>query len=157
MKRSFLGLAILAFIASVTFTSCLSIEASDGTVRTVSPTGGTSTVTITLDDNCPNDDNAKAAQILLKATNKNYQSVMTFSYKGTPSVSNIKPISIYYANCLAINQGLKEGHGKSTLSFNTKKDGSGVTLDFSNSTAIINSLLSMALYNYTQVYAIYKY
>ena len=158
MKKSLLGLAVLAFIASVTLSSCLSLEASNGSVRASSPTNGNSTtVTIKLDDNCPSDDYAKAAQILLKAANSNYQSVISFSYQGTPSLSNIKPISTYYANCLAINQALKDGYGKSTLSFNTAKDGSGATLDFSSSNAIISSLLTMALYNYTTVYAIYKY
>ncbi|MBP5451668.1 MAG: hypothetical protein J6Y16_05480 [Treponema sp.] len=158
MKKSFSLFAILALIASVTLTSCLSIEASNGTVRASSPTNGNSTtVTIKLDDNCPNDDTARAAQILLKAANKNYQSVITFSYKGTPDLSSVKPISTYYANCLSINAALKDAYGKSTLSFNTKKDGSGATLDFSSSNAILSSLLTMALYNYTEVYAIYKY
>ncbi|MBO4320645.1 MAG: hypothetical protein J5857_09285 [Treponema sp.] len=158
MKKSLLGLTVLAFIAAVSFTSCLSLESSNGTVKLSSPTNGNSTtVTIKLDDNCPSDDYARLAQIALKTANKNYQSVVTFSYQGTPNLSSIKPVSTYYANCLAINQALKDGHGKSTLTFNTAKDGSGATLDFSNSTAIINSLLTMALYNYTNVYAIYKF
>ncbi|MBO7638379.1 MAG: hypothetical protein J6S91_05320 [Treponema sp.] len=158
MKKSFSLFAILALIASVALTSCLSIEASNGVVRASSPTNGNSTtVTIKLDDNCPTDDYARLAQLALKTANSNYQSVISFSYQGTPSLSAIKPISTYYANCLAINQSLKEGHGKSTLSFNTAKDGSGATLDFSNSNAIISSLLTMALYNYTTVYAIYKF
>ena len=154
--RKFLSLAVVAFIASIIFSSCLSIEASNGTVRTTSPTNGnSSTVTIRLNDNCPNNDYAKAAQLILKAANKDYKSEISFSYQGTPSLSAIKPISTYYANCLAINQALKDGYGKSTLTFNTAKDGSGATLDFSSSNAIISSLLTMALYNYTTVYAIY--
>ena len=156
--RKFFNLAVLALVASIFLSSCLSIEASNGTVRTSSPTNGnSSTVTIRLNDNCPNNDAARAAQLILKAANKDYKSAITFSYQGAPSLSAIKPVSLYYANCLAINQALKDAYGKSTLTFNTAKDGSGATLDFSSSNAIINSLLTMALYNYTTVYAIYKF
>lgn len=149
-KISFILAAVLFITTGLSLTSCLSTSSLTSS--------STKTTTIKMYDNCPQDTYALAAELALRATNSSYTGTTTFSFTGTPSTSAIKPVTTYYGYCLGIKEAIAKGNGKScTLSFNTNANGTGVTLDFSNSNAIINALLQIAVNNYTSVYAIYKY
>ena len=109
-------------------------------------------------DNCPNDTYALVAELALKASNSSYNGVTSFSFKGTPSSSAVKPVLTYYGYCTGIKEAIAKGTGKSvSLSFNTLATGKGASLDFSDTSAILKSLLIMEVKGYTSVYAIYKY
>jgi hypothetical protein len=139
---------VLALVASLSFTSCL----------TTSGTSVSKTTKISMYDNCPQITSALLAEVALKASDSSYKGVTSFSFTGTPSSANIKPVATYYGYCTAIKEAITKGTGKTcSLSFNTLATGKGTTIDLSNTDAILKSLLTMALYNYTTVYAIYKY
>ncbi len=107
--------------------------------------------------NAPDDLNAKAAELALQVANPNYNGVSSFSYKGTPTASNVGPVLTYYGYCESIKIALTSAYGNCKLSFNTQADGKGTVLDFSSTAASITSLMTMAVYGYTNVYAIYKF
>ncbi|HAK69545.1 MAG TPA: hypothetical protein DEO40_05175 [Treponema sp.] len=156
MKKLPLLFAASLLLVSLCFTGCLTSMSSNGSGNV---TVSNPTVTVNLYDNCPTEDlYAAAAQLTLKATNSNYNGVTSFSYQGTPTISAVGPVLGYYASCETIRLAIEKGHGtKCKLTFNTQADGKGVALDFSNSSAAVTSLLYMAVYNYTNVFAIYTF
>lgn len=116
------------------------------------------TTTIKMYDNCPQDTYALLAEVALKSANSNYKGVTSFTFTGTPSTSDIKPVATYYGYCKVIKEAIEKGTGKTcTLSFNTASTGKGTTLDFSGTDEILKSLLTMSLKSNSSVYAIYKY
>jgi ABC-type oligopeptide transport system substrate-binding subunit len=149
---------IIGFAAALVlgFSSCLSSSfASSGSS---SSSSSSSRVTVRMYVNAPEDDlYASAAVLGFKALDSNYNGVVTLTYTGNPSIGSVAPVATYTGYCNGVKSAIETGYGKKcTLSFNTKADGSGYTLDFSSNSAIIRSLLSMAVYNYTTIYAIYK-
>ncbi|MBQ4235446.1 MAG: hypothetical protein II716_01245 [Treponema sp.] len=146
----------LAAALAVGFSSCLSLGLSSS--GSSSSSSSSSSVTVKMYVNAPeNDLYASAAVLGFKALDSNYNGVVTMTYTGTPSISSVTPVMTYTGYCNGIKSAIETGYGKKcTLTFNTKADGSGFTLDFSSNSAIIKSLLSMAVYNYTTIYAIYK-
>ena len=115
------------------------------------------TVTVKMYVNAPDDLNAKAAELALQAANSNYQGVTSFSYRGTPTVASVGPVLTYYGYCESIKFALNTAYGDCKLSFNTQADGKGTVLDFSNTSVALTSLMTMAVYGFTNVYAIYSY
>ena len=110
-------------------------------------------------ENAPTDDLYASATVLAyRAANSSYSGTVSISYSGTPSASAITSVASYYGYCEGIKTAIAKGHGiPCSLTFNTQADGKGTALDFSSNQTIIKSLLMMAVYNYTSVYAIYKF
>ena len=153
MKRSSI-IFPLVFVASLVLclSGCISATRANGTTTVSSPS-----VTVKMYVNAPDDLNAKAAELALQVANPNYNGVSSFSYKGTPTASNVGPVLTYCGYCESIKLALTTAYGNCKLSFNTQADGKGTVLDFSSTAASITSLMTMAVYGYTNVYAIYKF
>ena len=151
-KSSILVSVVFATFMALTLSGCLTAAANGGTVSVTN-----STVTVKMYVNAPDDLNAKAAELALQTANPNYQGVTSFSYKGTPTISNAGPVVTYVGYCESIRLALNTAYGNCKLTFNTQADGKGTVLDFSNTSVTVTSLLTMAVYGYTTVYAIYTY
>lgn len=148
-------LAAFVIFAIVGLSSCLSSSfTSSGTSSSSS-----SRVSVNLYVNAPTDDLYASATVLAyRAANSSYSGTVSISYSGTPSASAITSVASYYGYCEGIKTAIAKGHGiPCSLTFNTQADGKGTVLDFSSNQTIIKSLLMMAVYNYTSVYAIYKF
>ena len=119
--------------------------------------GGTSP---SVEDNkVPTDTVGTATLALVKVTNGSFADPTSFSFTGMPDASATKPILSYYTYCQAVRASIAQisGNKNATVTFNTARDGNGYALDFSNTKAILRSLLIMAAYDATNIYAIYKY
>ncbi len=162
MKKSTLILAATALISCLfAFTACTTTSSS-GSSGGSSQGGGQQQgekVTIKMYDNCPTDDaGGILAQAGIKALDSSYTGESSFSFVGTPDASSIQPILKFTSSCRAIQAAIQKTSGKKcTLTYNTAKDGSGITLDLSSTTAILNTLAMMISKNATTIYGIYKY
>jgi len=160
MKKSTFILAAIAAM-SLAFTGCASTGTS--TNNGGSSQGGENKtgekVTIKMYDNCPTDDSGGIlAQAGIKILDSSYTGETSFSFIGTPDASSIQPILKFTSSCRAIQAAIQKTSGKKcTLSYNTAKDGSGITLNLSSTTAILNTLAMMISKNATTIYGIYKY
>lgn len=186
MKKSRLIVFAVALLsaASLLFTGCLSTSktssskkssssstktsssktssSQSGTTKSSSSTGSSSSsetkLTVSLYDNCPENTYALAAELALRATMEGYKGVTKLKISGTPTQAEAEALLKYYGFCFGIKTSIEKGTGKPvTLTFNTNKDGSGVTLEFSDLTLAAKSLLAIKISNSNSVYAIYKY
>ncbi|MCR5763408.1 MAG: hypothetical protein K6G00_08510 [Treponema sp.] len=109
-------------------------------------------------DNCPNETSAKIALSAIKSSVKGYKGVTKYNIADTPSEDNMENVSTYYSYCRNIKTAITKGSKRlCNLTFNTEKDGSGISLDFSTDENRIESLMKMVAYGKTTVYAIYSY
>ena len=107
----------------------------------------------TIKENLP-----QIAQAGFKALDASYTGETSFTFVGAPDSSSIQPILKFTSSCKAIQTAMQKASGKKcTLTYNTAKDGSGIKLDLSSSTAILNTLAMMISKNATTIYGIYKY
>ena len=115
--------------------------------------------TIVMYDNCPKETAARLAELALKSSMPHYDGTTVLSYTGkTPSLSDLQPVRDYYGYCEEIRDALMRGANRLCfLTFNTGKWGTDISLDLSNDEAIYDSLVTMAAYNKTAIYAIYSY
>ena len=162
MKKSTLVLAAVAAISFIFALSSCATTNSSGSSGGSSQGGGQQQgekVTIKMYDNCPTDDaGGILAQAGIKALDSSYTGESSFSFVGTPDASSIQPILKFTSSCRAIQAAIQKTSGKKcTLTYNTAKDGSGIKLDLSSSTAILNTLAMMISKNATTIYGIYKY
>ncbi|MBP5696313.1 MAG: hypothetical protein J6X11_06680 [Treponema sp.] len=161
MKKATLVLAAVAAISFIFALSSCATTNSSGSSG--SSQGGSNKqgekVTIKMYDNCPTDDaGGILAQAGIKALDSSYTGESSFSFVGTPDASSIQPILKFTSSCRAIQAAIQKTSGKKcTLTYNTAKDGSGITLDLSSTTAILNTLAMMISKNATTIYGIYKY
>ncbi|MBP5437619.1 MAG: hypothetical protein J6Y30_06500 [Treponema sp.] len=161
MKKATLVLAAVAAISFIFALSSCATTNSSGSSG--SSQGGSNKqgekVTIKMYDNCPTDDaGGILAQAGFKALDASYTGETSFTFVGTPDSSSIQPILKFTSSCRAIQAAMQKASGKKcTLTYNTAKDGSGITLDLSSSTAILNTLAMMISKNATTIYGIYKY
>ena len=158
MKKATLILAALAVFSCVLgLSSCATTESSGNNGGGTQKQG--EKVTIKMYDNCPTDDaGGILAQAGIKALDSSYTGESSFSFVGTPDASSIQPILKFTSSCRAIQAAIQKTSGKKcTLTYNMAKDGSGITLDLSSSTAILNTLAMMISKNATTIYGIYKY
>ena len=101
---------------------------------------------------------ALTAELALKTTIKDYHGVTFLEIKGSPSKENITSAMQYYDYCKSIARSIEKGTEKPvSLSFNSKSDGSGETLDFSSSKAAKDSLEIMMHSETDCAYAVYLY
>ena len=162
MKKSTLVLAAVAAISFIFALSSCATTNSSGSSGGSSQGGGQQQgekVTIKMYDNCPTDDaGGILAQAGIKALDSSYTGESSFSFVGTPDASSIQPILKFTSSCRAIQAAIQKTSGKKcTLTYNTAKDGSGIKLDLSSSTAILNTLAMMISKDATTIYGIYKY
>ncbi len=150
-----LAAVTIALALTTAFTSCLTTSSSSST----SSSKSSNQVTIKMYDNCPEDNYAAIlAQAGIKAIDSSYTGVVSFSYSGTPSASSIQPILTYTTRCKTIQSAITKVAGKTcTLTYNTSKNGSGTTLDFSSTDAALTTLAKMIAANQKEIYAIYTY
>ncbi len=157
MKKLTLVLVTVALI------SCLFAFASCATSSSSSDNGGSTQtgekVTIRMYDNCPtNEAGGILAQAGIKAMDGSYTGETSFTFVGSPDASSIQPILKFTSTCRAIQSAIQKTSGKKcTLTYNTSKDGSGLALDLSSSTAILNTLAQMISKDTREIYGIYKY
>lgn len=147
-------LSTLLITLTVALTGCLSGFGSS------SPSVEDNKVTtINMYVNIPTDTVGIATLALVKVTNGSFTDPTSFTFTGMPDASATQPILSYYTYCQAVRATISQisGNKNASVTFNTKRDGSGYALDFSNTKAILRSLLIMAAYDATNVYAIYKY
>ncbi|HAO30413.1 MAG TPA: hypothetical protein DCQ43_03590 [Treponema sp.] len=154
MKTRNTVLITLLVAMSLALTGCLS--GLGGTSPSVEDNKVT---TVNMYVNIPTDTVGTATLALVKVTNGSFADPTSFSFTGTPDASATKPILSYYTYCQAVRASIAQisGNKNATVTFNTARDGNGYALDFSNTKAILRSLLIMAAYDATNVYAIYKY
>ncbi len=162
MKKSTLVLAAVAAISFIFSLSSCATTNSSGSSGESSQGGGQQQgekVTIKMYDNCPTDDaGGILAQAGFKALDASYTGETSFTFVGAPDSSSIQPILKFTSSCKAIQTAMQKASGKKcTLTYNTAKDGSGIKLDLSSSTAILNTLAMMISKNATTIYGIYKY
>ena len=154
MKKSIFVLMVAAVMSfACVFAGCASTSSSTTTKEGEE-------VTIVMHDNCPTDNaGAILAKAGIKAVDGSYSEETSFTFVGSPDASSIKPILTYTTRCRSIQQSIKSVSDSKTctLEYNTKKDGTGITLDLSSSNAIILTLAKMIDQNATTIYAIYKY
>ncbi|MBP5577054.1 MAG: hypothetical protein J6X67_09885 [Treponema sp.] len=162
MKKATLVLAAVAAISFIFSLSSCATTNSSGSSGGSSQGGGQQQgekVTIKMYDNCPTDDaGGILAQAGFKALDASYTGETSFTFVGAPDSSSIQPILKFTSSCRAIQAAMQKASGKKcTLTYNTAKDGTGITLDLSSSTAILNTLAMMISKNATTIYGIYKY
>ena len=162
MKKSTLVLAAVAAISFIFALSSCATTNSSGSSGGSSQGGGQQQgekVTIKMYDNCPTDDaGGILAQAGFKALDASYTGETSFTFVGAPDSSSIQPILKFTSSCKAIQTAMQKASGKKcTLTYNTAKDGSGIKLDLSSSTTILNTLAMMISKNATTIYGIYKY
>ena len=150
-------LAALTLTAALALTGCATTSETASSGSSGKTSASKSSISVKMYNNVPeNNTYAAAAVLTLKLTNKSYSGVSTYQYIDTPV--DVTPVLSYYAQCEAIRAAIAAGEGSCTLSFNTQANGGGTTLVFNNSPSqVIKTLLTMAVKNYTTVYAIYRY
>ena len=162
MKKSTLVLAAVAAISFIFALSSCATTNSSGSSGGSSQGGGQQQgekVTIKMYDNCPTDDaGGILAQAGFKALDASYTGETSFTFVGAPDSSSIQPILKFTSSCKAIQTAMQKASGKKcTLTYHTAKGGSGIKLDLSSSTAILNTLAIIISKNPTPIYGIYKY
>ena len=109
-------------------------------------------------DNCPNETNARLALSAIRSSVKGYKGVTLYNIAVTPEEDSIQSVSDYYNYCRNIKTAITKGSKRlCNLSFNTEKDGTGITLDLSTKEARVDSLMKMIAFGKTELYAIYSY
>lgn len=109
-------------------------------------------------DNCPNETSAKLVLSAIKSSVKGYKGVTKYNLAETPDEDNIDSVTQYYSYCRNIKTAITKGSNRlCNLTFNTEKDGSGISLDLSSKEARVESLMKMVAYGQTTIYAIYSY
>ena len=153
MKKNLFALAAAVILLSAALTGCLSTSSGSSS----SSSAKKSSVSVKLYHNVPSGNTYAAAAVLaIKVADSSYTGVCNYQYVSTPT--DVTPVLKYYAQCESVRAAIATGQGKCTLAFNTKADGSGANLVFSESpSAVIKTLLTMAVNNYTSVYALYRF
>ncbi len=149
-------LSVAALLVALTvLTGCLSSAMGGSGSDTVDASKVT---TVKMYVNIPTDQVGTEALALVKITNGSFSDPRTFTFTGSPTTEAAKEVTTYYTYCAAVNSALGKLAGtKSTLTFNTMKDGSGWNLNFSDTTSTLRSLLYIAAYDVDTVYALYSY
>jgi len=113
---------------------------------------------LTLYDNCPQTTYALKAQMWIKLAIEDYNGITEVIIDQEPETEDVKYLSDYVLYCSTIAKTISEGTAKPcTTIFNTKKDQSGITLDFSTIEAALSSLKQMTQEQEHEIYAFYIY
>ena len=160
MSKNYLrGTILFAIACLVMCIACTSTKKTDPLTVLPLEGGQEDQTTIFMYDNCPNETSAQLAELALKSAMPGYEGTSVFSYSGkTPALSDLQAVKDYYGYCQKIRTAISRGSNRLCfLSFNTGKFGSDISLDLSSDEAIFESLVKMAAYNKTSIYAIYSY
>ncbi len=156
-KASLVVAAVVALVVGLS--GCLSSLATTSGSGSSTSSSSSATSTLNLYLNVPRDDiyALAAEKLVIESLDTAYDGKLTFTYTGTLSVSQLGNILKYAGYCEGIKKAIESGHNtKCSLTYNTKADGSGTVLALSESEAL-RTVLMMALYNYNNIYAIYKF
>ncbi len=154
-KSAFIFIALSLLVIIPAFLCCSSSPKSETAAPAVKQRDGETVVY--LYDNCPTDSSAKIARLILKSSNKKYTGVTSFSYTGYATKDDLAEIKKYIQNCKTVKNSIEESKGLCKLSFNTNKNGDGLTLDLSSDENIIASLITMKRSQMSEIFAIYNY
>lgn len=149
-RASFFLSAVLAVFCCQNFCSCATSSAAPlpEPVRQFS---------LEMYDNCPELTASLAARVELRATVENYAGVTSAVLSVPSSEKEMKPVCDYFSFCEKIRKSLEDFSGKKySLSFNSKSDKSGISLELSSASEAVKSVARLIQSDENEIYAFYS-